>query len=340
MDIGGATDHPTKPKAVEEDDDDDDEGVILAEVVEGSKHGDGSIFRPDEHPLLHRLYHLHDTRETRLKPMRLSDPTDICHPCWTACKQHIGCDMVQIFSLKLSKLPARTAAGPIQVYGFMAVRDALDPLRNYLFNRSREDPFLIQDVRSDPFVYLSGPKRGIYLQGEALVEYDMRIKKGERIQDDDLLLVDGAATITDLMHNHRALTIRITGDCGARVDIARALLQQSVEATVHVWVTNLGRRHEHARGLGLSITGFLGRIPQEIKMFRGVIGDLCDAKRFVVAVRLKSVLFLCFKGPALGGADPMCNFALRAVAHGCIYRCHELDDSLTVHVKVTWSNLY
>ncbi|CAL4897818.1 unnamed protein product [Urochloa decumbens] len=330
MDIGGgATEHPTKPKAVEEEDDDDnydEEGVILVEVVEGSKHGDGSIFRPDKHPL-HKFYHLHDTRETRLEPMRLSDPTDICHPCWTACKQHIGCDMVQIFSLKLSKLPARAAAGPIQVYGFMAVRDAVDPLRNYLFNRSRDDPFLIQDVRSDPFIYLSGPKRGIYLQGEVLVEYDMRIKRGnDRIQDDDLLLVDGAATITDLMHNHRALTIRITGDCGARVDIARTLLKQSVEATVHVWVTNLGR-HEHARGLHLSITGLLGRLHQEIKIFRGTIEDLCDAKRFVVAVRLKSVLFLCFKGPAL-------------VAHGCIYRCHELDDSLTVHVKVTWSNLY
>ncbi|CAN6361812.1 unnamed protein product [Urochloa humidicola] len=335
MDIGGggggAIEHPRKRKAEEEDDnDDDDEGVIPAEVVEGSKHGDGSIFRPDDHPL-HRYYHLHDTRETRLEPMRLSHPTK--------CRQHVGCDMVQIFSLKLSKLPrAAAAAGccPIQLYGFMAVRDVLDPLRNYLFNCSRDDPFVIQDISSDPFIYLSGPKKGIYLQGEVLIEYDMRIKRGEGngIQD-DLPLIDGAATITDLVFNHGALTNQIKGDCGARVDISRTLLNQSVEATVHVWVTNLG---SHALGLDLSITGFLGRIPQEIKIFRGSIGDLCDPKRFVFAVRLKTILFLCFKGLAVG-KNPICNFALRSAARGCIYRCHELESS-TIHVKVTWSTLY
>ncbi|CAN6357002.1 unnamed protein product [Urochloa humidicola] len=163
MDIGGggAIKHPRKWKAAEEEDDNyDDEGVIPAEVVEGSKHGDGSIFRPDEHPL-HRYYHLHDTRETRLEPMRLSDPTN-------ACRKHVGCDMVQIFSLKLSKLPRAAAAagcGPIQLYGFMAVRDALDPLRNYLFNRSRDDPFIIQDIHSDPFHIPLWPKEKHLLAG-------------------------------------------------------------------------------------------------------------------------------------------------------------------------------
>jgi hypothetical protein len=87
-----------------------------------------------------------------------------------------------------------------------------------------------------------------------------------------------------------------------------------------------------------SITGFVGRITQEIKIFRGTIGDLCDVKRFVVAVRLNSDLFLYFKVPALG-VDPICKFAVGAVAHGCTYRCHELDSS-TIEVKVTWSNLY
>ena len=265
--------------------------------------------------------------------MRLSEPIDICLPCWTACRQHVGCSMMQIFSLKLSKLPRGGAAGrsPIQLYGFMAVRDLLDPLRNYVFNRTREDPFVIHDLRSDPFIYLSGPKRGIYLQCRVLVEYDMRIKRGDDAgEEDDLPLIDGAATFSELTFIHGAITNRIKGDRGARVDIARALLHESVEATVQVWVTDSGSGGDASGGLDLSITGFVGRIPEEIKIFRGTIGDLCrDVKRFVVAVRLNSVLILHFKVPALG-ADPVCKFAVTAVAHGCTYRCHELDSSSAI----------
>ena len=83
---GGATEHPRKRKkaAAEEKEavydheeeevyEHEEEGVIPAELVEGSKHGDGSIFRPDEHPL-HSLYHLHDTRESKRFLRSISSP--------------------------------------------------------------------------------------------------------------------------------------------------------------------------------------------------------------------------------------------------------------------------
>jgi hypothetical protein len=257
--------------------------------------------------------------------------------------------MMQIFSLKLTRLPrgAEAGRGPIQLYGFMAARDLLDPLRNYVFNRSREDPFTIQDLISDPFIYLSGPQRGIYLQCPVLIEYYIRIKR-DRMQD-DLTLIDEAATFSEMACIDGAITNGIKGDHGARVEITRTLLRESVEATVEVWLTTKntkpagGRsRHDDLSGLDLSITGFVGRIRQgqEIKMFRGTIGDLCEGKRFVVAVRLSSPLFLYFKAPALGADPVVCKFAMRAVAHGCTYRCHELDSSSTIDVRVTWSNLY
>jgi len=75
---GGGAEHPRKRKkaAAEEKEavyDHEEEGVIPAELVEGSKHGDGSIFRPDEHPL-HSLYHLHDTRESKRFLRSISSP--------------------------------------------------------------------------------------------------------------------------------------------------------------------------------------------------------------------------------------------------------------------------
>ncbi|EEE54901.1 hypothetical protein OsJ_02425 [Oryza sativa Japonica Group] len=54
-------------------------------------------------------------------------------------------DTLQIFSLKLSS----NESYPISVYGIFAVRDELDRLRNYVFNRTRDNPVLIEQAESE-----------------------------------------------------------------------------------------------------------------------------------------------------------------------------------------------
>ncbi|CAN6356923.1 unnamed protein product [Urochloa humidicola] len=324
MEGGGATtdrkrkaEEGVKPEA-------DDDGVKQIDVVEGNKHRDGSIYMADAHPL-HELFHLADTRETRLKPMRLSNPTPSCHPRWTACRQHLGTAMLQIFSLKLTKLPSTSPdhGGPIHLYGFIAIRDFLDPLRNYVFNRKRDDPFIILDPDSDPFIYLSGPKRGVYLQSRVLIEYDVRIKATEegKVEDDDLPLIDGAATVSELAWTQSALTCRIPGELGAAVDIRRVLLRHVVEATVDVRIIKrrLSRPEEVVE---LEIIGCLAGelVEEEIKLFRGVVREPCVLERFVIAARLGSYLFLKFKVDGGAAAPPPEEwewFAFRVTAHGC-----------------------
>ncbi|KAF0888640.1 hypothetical protein E2562_016098 [Oryza meyeriana var. granulata] len=106
--------------------------------------------------------------------------------------------MMKIFSLKLAEISnfATRSAGAIQLYGSRAVWDLLDPLRNYIFNRTRDDPFTIHDI-SNPSIQMTGPKRGITMDARVMIEYDMRIKRGENKQD-DLVLVDGAATFSEI----------------------------------------------------------------------------------------------------------------------------------------------
>ncbi|CAN6343725.1 unnamed protein product [Urochloa humidicola] len=326
-----------KPAAV------DDDGVInQIDVVEGSKHCDGSIYRADAHPL-HELFHLADTRETRLKPMRLSNPTPSCHPRWTACKQHLGSAMLQIFSLKLTKLPSTSPShgGPIHLYGFIALRDFLDPLRNYVFNRKRDDPFIIPDPNSNPFIYLSGPKRGVYLQSRVLIEYDVRIKASEE-EEDDLPLIDGAATVSELAWTQSALTCRITGELGAAVDLRRALLRHAVEATVDVRIIKRRLSQPAEEVVELEIIGCLAGelVEEEIKLFRGVVQEPCALERFVVAARLGYYLFLHFKvaGAAAPPPEEWEWFAFRVTAHGCASDRRKFGFA-TVEVKVTWSSL-
>lgn len=51
---------------------------------------------------------------------------------------------MQIFSIQLGKISMD--CGPVQIYGYIATRDTRDPLRNYVFNRSRDDPITLEEV--------------------------------------------------------------------------------------------------------------------------------------------------------------------------------------------------
>lgn len=227
----------------------------------------------------------------------LSNPTN-CRPHMWACKAHSVQFMMQIFSLKLSSITA-AVDGPVHLYGYFAVRDHLDPLRNYIFNRTRDDPFIMgQDngVDSDnSLIPMSGPKRGIGNQVRVLIEFDMKIKNGET-QDDDFQLIDGAIICSEFVLPDRVFTQRIEGDCGA-VDISRALFHEAVEATIQVSISQV-----HVNGLSLSLYSYTSRIPEKIRLFDGVISKPCDLNR-VVAVVENTPLFLIFRAVHRDGSD-------------------------------------
>lgn len=92
---------------------------------------------------------------------------------------------MQFFSLKLAKVSTNTSL--VEIYGYIAVRDAQDLQLNYIVNHSRDHPIA---VKQDSLIEMTGPKRGIEMFCEVLVEFDMRINIGEQ-KEDDLQLIDG-----------------------------------------------------------------------------------------------------------------------------------------------------
>lgn len=67
-----------------------------------------------------------------------------CFPDQECCLEHPANEMIQIFSLRLAKTPIRS--GLMLLYGYLVVRDCMDGKLNYIFNCSRDNPVLIQQV--------------------------------------------------------------------------------------------------------------------------------------------------------------------------------------------------
>ncbi|KAK1612813.1 hypothetical protein QYE76_036486 [Lolium multiflorum] len=158
--------------------------------------------------------------------MRFSDPGPDCRfdddgSCW----RHYAIGMVQIFSVKVGSLPAD--AGSIELYGYIAARDQQDPFLNYVVNISRDDPIVVEE---GSLVDMAGPKRGIQLMDNTLIEYDMRIKRGEQEQD-DLQMLDGASILGFIGPWNYPFKLDTPGDYGT-IDIILSPIRWAVEATV------------------------------------------------------------------------------------------------------------
>ena len=81
--------------------------------------------------------------EARLEAMAFSNPTN-CVIRNGTCMEHFPCCMLQILSIKLAKIPVDCRL--VELYGYIAVRDDLDPLLNYVVKLSRDDPIVVEQV--------------------------------------------------------------------------------------------------------------------------------------------------------------------------------------------------
>ncbi|CAD6253427.1 unnamed protein product [Miscanthus lutarioriparius] len=270
-------------------------------------------------------YRIADRNETRLEAMMLSDPNKDCILVDGTCRWHRAQSMLQIFSVKLAKISV--VDGPVQLYGYIAARDLVDPLLNYIVNIGRDDPITVE---KGSLIETTGPKRGIELSCNVLIEYDMRIKTGEQ-EKGDLQLIDGVSIVDELLTSSNPWTNRIHGDCGA-IDITQMCIDYAFEATVEVVIS------EVQSSFDLLLSCFTSGLHEEIRLFDGVIGKSLGLRRHVLAVRKGKCMDLKFK---VGFGSDCCTEHCRsfeATNHGCSSEQIKMESALVL-VKVTWSSL-
>ncbi|KAJ1271341.1 hypothetical protein BS78_06G121500 [Paspalum vaginatum] len=301
----------------------DDQEYTVDNILPESRHRDGSIYKGMD-AWWKQAYHIADRNETRLQAMALSDPSDCIIHDGTCMKHQPRC-MLQIFSLELTKIPVDV--GFVELYGYIVVRDELDPLLNFIVNVSRDEPIIVEQ---GSLINMAGPKRGIDIMDQALIEYDMRIKAGEQ-EKDDLQLIDGASIIGPAIVCNWLCTFQIASDSGA-VGLTLSYLEDAVEATVEVLIS------EVQSSFNLSLGCLTSGLNKEIRLFDGAIAESCFLKRSVVAVVMDSLIDLNFKvGSPLLSSDQHC-CSLKSKDHG-----HDTQEIKTnfalISVKVTWSTL-
>uniref|UniRef100_A0A0D9VPE4 DUF6598 domain-containing protein n=1 Tax=Leersia perrieri TaxID=77586 RepID=A0A0D9VPE4_9ORYZ len=223
---------------------------------------------------------------------------------------------------------ATIKSGPIQLYGYIAARDSVDSMLNYVFNRTRDDPIVVQQ---GSIIELTGPKRGIALDCDVLFEFDMRIKNMDK-EENDLELIDGIIELHEYLMTGTPRTVRISGDCGA-VDM---LVGNAVEATVEVAISEIDCAFDLSMSCVLSVL----EESREFHLFGGAIGESCGLRRFVIAVDLSTMMHLKFGIDNKKGynvVEHCCSFESKL--HGCSSHQIKLEEA-TILAKVTWSPLY
>jgi len=301
------------------------DGINRAAILPCSAHRDGSIYSVTNG--WHKRYRISDTNQTELEPMALSNPSD-CKPNHETCQIHFSRPMMQIYSIQLGNIS--TGTGSVQVYGYIAARDTLDMLRNYIFNRSRDDPITLDQ---GSLIEMIGPKRGIDMFSAVLIEYDMRIKKGEQ-EADDIQLIDGVSDFDELTTPSRKPFLSRIDGVGGAVDITLAMFHGAVEATIQVDVSQV-----HGNGFSLLLTSSVSGLEKEIQLFHGTVSQSRGLRRFVVSVVRDTWMHLKFKfGDERGGViDEVERCAsFKAKMHG--YDSQQINIvEASILVKVTWS---
>ncbi|KAL6644309.1 hypothetical protein ACP70R_015917 [Stipagrostis hirtigluma subsp. patula] len=121
-----------------------------------------------------------------------------------------------IFSLRFSGDFSDDQRQSLPIYGFVAVRDDREPLRNYIFNLPREEAL---ELSPD----------------SCLIEISLKVKRSDSSceEDDDLLVDDCIIFRWDKIRRGRKLRSRIDGSCGA-LEMEYKFIKHGIEAVVEV----------------------------------------------------------------------------------------------------------
>lgn len=173
----------------------------------------------------YKCYQMSNTSPTSLRSKRFTQP---------CAYEYDATPLLQFFSLSFAG--KFLCSKSMSVYGFLAIRDDIDYLRNYVFCRSREDAYVIRP--DSPDLPLISPVRGMSSLAPVIVEYSIKVKNND--MDDngagDSEIIDGCFRyVPGNPYCNQKVKPRIYGPFGP-MDMRFMYISTAVEATIDVKV--------------------------------------------------------------------------------------------------------
>ncbi|XP_062202337.1 uncharacterized protein LOC133904799 [Phragmites australis] len=143
------------------------------------------------------------------------------------------CDSLQVFSAKITGIRGGLQF-PLDVFGVIAIRDSIEPRRNIIFSRTRDNCQALTE--EDPYLLLTGPTRAVLVMDPVTIEVMLKVK-GAVESEDKILNFQAAELICfgtmDSLLFSRAYTSKLS-----TLEFTLGQIVWSVEATIFVQVVN------------------------------------------------------------------------------------------------------
>ncbi|CAN6212427.1 unnamed protein product [Urochloa humidicola] len=140
---------------------------------------------------------------------------------------------LQLFSMKLAATGGRFQL-PIDVFGMVAMRDAIDNNRNIVFQRTRDDCQTL--TIEDPYLALTGPTRAVmFIESDpVIIEVDLKVKGATESEDECLGFLVMPIVCFQMMYSH---LLNYACSCKhSTLEFTLGHIRSSVEATIFVRV--------------------------------------------------------------------------------------------------------
>ncbi|CAL4898425.1 unnamed protein product [Urochloa decumbens] len=214
--------------------------------------------------------------------------------CSNGC-QCISMDLLQFIDAKIAGYELNRP-GRAKIFGFVAARDTIKPLRNYVYRRDIDNCEAVSVKRKTGVARLSliSPTRVIEISSRALIEFELHAPNEDDTNGDDGPIIEGCTELYNMFESKSFIEHRRMYSERCALDIKYMVLINAVEARVEVKVVHLGAIIDG--GVNMRLLAKTSGFSEVIRLFRGAAPKPGFMMNFAIAVERRSGFDLYIEG--------------------------------------------